>query len=78
MPEKIPYDAGLAFCQQLGLNGYSDVDLDFGAGFVYCDSHRRVHSTGWCTVPLYRKFPLDYPTLYDAEVAAKKAGLIDE
>jgi hypothetical protein len=33
-------------------------DRVYGTKFVYCRSHCRVHSTGWCTVPVLDKIPL--------------------
>jgi hypothetical protein len=42
-------------------------DAIWGTHYIYCASHLRVHSTGWCTVPLVDKVPLCGRTLDKAE-----------
>ena len=51
-------------------------DTLFGTNFVYCGSHCRVHSTGWCTVSVAKKRPLRGETIEDAEKYANTKGLI--
>lgn len=41
-------------------------DTAWGTQFVFCQSHGRVHGTGWCTVPPYMKIPLLGDTIEEA------------
>ena len=45
----------------------------WGDTWVYCASHCRVHSTGWCTVPNSEKTPIKADTLEEAEKAWKES-----
>jgi len=63
-----------------GLDPYSNDDKSFGSDFVYCASHVNVHSSGWCTVPLYHKLPMNTPketddSLPEARDEARLLGL---
>lgn len=49
-------------------------DTVFGAKYVYCGAHRKVHSTGWCTVRLALKRPLPGETKEEAFAEAEKLG----
>lgn len=54
-----------------------DNDMDdtaFGVDYVYCMSHLRAHSTGWCGVPNRDKIPLKAETLDEANVEVKDHG----
>jgi len=45
--------------ERLGIDADSEDDTVFGAKFVYCASHQKAHSVGWCTVGVDRKRPLN-------------------
>lgn len=60
--------------KELGLDPNSDDDTQFGADFVYCGSHMRSHSTGWCTVRLRGKRPLNAKTPEDARAEVQALG----
>lgn len=60
---------------ELGIDTKSD-DTVFGASYVYCDPHRTVHATGWCTVGIASKRPLDAANEKDALHEAALLGLI--
>ena len=48
-------------------------DLKFGADrYVYCKSHLRVHSTGWCTVPIRDKILMDSLDFHEAVAEADR------
>jgi hypothetical protein len=49
-------------------------DTTMGAKFVYCRSHLRPHSTGWCSVPTYHKVALDAETIEDALTEVRSYG----
>lgn len=51
-------------------------DKIFNEPFVYCGSHHRVHSTGWCTVNVCNKRPLRGDDIDSAIDHAFKLGLI--
>lgn len=38
---------------------FSSDDTQFNVPNVYCSSHMRIHSAGWCTVPNSLKLPDD-------------------
>lgn len=49
--------------ENLGIDPDASDDTVFGATFVYCGSHRNAHSTGWCSVPVASKRPLNAETI---------------
>jgi hypothetical protein len=49
-------------------------DEHMGA-FVYCASHLRSHSTGWCTVSAEDKIPLGVTTPDEAHSMCERLGL---
>lgn len=49
-------------------------DEHMGA-FVYCASHLRAHSTGWCTVGPLNKIPMPGATWQAAHAVADRLGL---
>lgn len=49
----------------------------WGDTYVYCASHMRVHSTGWCTVPNSEKTPIKADTLEEAEAAWRDSQQTD-
>lgn len=51
-------------------------DTIFNEKFVYCASHHRVHSTGWCTVDVIFKRPLAGDDIDSAEEYASRIGLL--
>lgn len=51
-------------------------DTIFNERFVYCKSHHKVHSTGWCTVSAIRKRPLIGDDIDSAEKEAIRLGLL--
>lgn len=59
----------------LGIDPELIDDTVFGATFVYCGSHNAVHSTGWCTVPVAGKRPLNSETKEEALAEAFRLGL---
>lgn len=64
---------------RLGLiSEYEDNEDDtiFNEKFIYCASHRRVHSTGWCTVDVIFKRPLAGDDIDSAEEYASRIGLL--
>lgn len=63
--------ANKANLERLGIDPNKD-DTVFGALFVYCGSHRRAHTVGWCEVDISRKRPLsaDSVDASEAEAAA--------
>lgn len=60
---------------KLGIDPELTDDTVFGAKFVYCGSHSAVHSTGWCTVPVAAKCPLNSDTKEEALAEAFRRGL---
>jgi hypothetical protein len=56
------YEVHEAYCAELGIDPNGDDDTVFGTDYIYCSSHRRGHSTGWCTVRNVNKVPLNAPT----------------
>lgn len=52
----------------------SDTALE--AEYVYCEAHCKVHSTGWCTVRLSLKRPLNARTKDEALAEASALGLL--
>lgn len=52
--------------KRLGIDSETEDDTVFGADFVYCTSHMRPHTAGWCTVGAARKRPLNAKNLEDA------------
>lgn len=54
------------FLVERGVDPSSSDDTQFGTDRVYCSSHVRVHSVGWCTVSNALKLPVDdtLPTVY--------------
>lgn len=54
-------------------------DVIDGVDWVYCFSHRRAHTTGWCTVPKSSKIPLatrgEGASYYTAQDEARAMGL---
>lgn len=57
-----------------GLDPYSHDDSVLGTAYVYCASHLRAHTSGWCTVSLVDKYPLDATTEPDATAEARAKG----
>lgn len=62
----------------LGIDAETEDDTVFGAKQLYCGAHRRVHSSGWCTVRLLQKRPLKAEDRTDAIVEATALGLLTE
>lgn len=58
----------------LGLNPDNNDDTVFGSRYVYCGAHRKAHSTGWCTVRLAHKRPLNSATRTEAMAEAEALG----
>jgi hypothetical protein len=58
--------------EKLGIDSAEVDDTVFGAKFVYCGSHHTAHSTGWCSVSVAAKRPLNAETKEEAfaEVSA--------
>lgn len=53
----------------------TDDEKTFGAEkWVYCKSHVRPHTTGWCTVSVKDKVPLDANNRADAYAEAREKG----
>ena len=63
-----------AYVLSLGLDPKSDDDTAFGVPYIYCSSHRRGHSTGWCTVRVIDKVPLEATTDTEAVAECRKLG----
>jgi len=42
--------------------------------WVYCDQHRRPHTTGWCTVPARNKTRLEATTVQSAQDECRARG----
>jgi hypothetical protein len=59
--------------EDLGIDPAAGDDV-FGAKFIYCGAHHRAHSSGWCTVRLALKRPLNAETEQDAKAEAKALG----
>jgi hypothetical protein len=60
--------------KRLGIDTDKDDDTVFGSKYVYCDGHRKTHSTGWCTVRLALKRPLTAETKEEALAEVAKLG----
>lgn len=59
----------------------TDDAKEFGEGsWVYCKSHRRPHTTGWCTVPANKKVRLEATDFEaaQAECRAKEYPLFED
>lgn len=76
----IPYGSDLAAIhanrenlKRLGIDTEKDDDTVFGSQFIYWGAHRMPHTTGWCTVRLALKRPLDAAT--SAEALSQVAAL---
>ena len=53
-----------------------DDSKEFGPdAWVYCKSHVRPHSTGWCTVPSTEKIKLEAKTRKGAHEECRARGL---
>jgi hypothetical protein len=51
--------------------------VHFGEGkWIYCKSHVRVHTTGWCTVPITEKVALNAETFGEAKAEAISMGFL--
>lgn len=59
--------------KKLGIDVDGD-DTVFGAKFVYCNAHRVAHSTGWCTVRIANKRPLNAETNTEAHAEVLALG----
>lgn len=57
----------------LGIDPDSE-DTVFGSKFVYCGAHMRAHATGWCTVRLVLKRPLNAESSKDANAEVLALG----
>lgn len=68
------YETHGEYVKALGVDPDSSDDTGFNSKYVYCGSHRRGHTTGWCTVHNRNKVPL--AALGDREAAdeCRKAG----
>lgn len=64
--------------ERLGIDPEEDDDTVFGARQLYCGAHRRVHGSGWCTVRIVQKRPLNAEDRADAIAEAKALGLLSE
>lgn len=49
-------------------------DTAFDAKYVYCGAHMRSHATGWCTVRLALKRPLEAQTGEEARAEVSSLG----
>jgi hypothetical protein len=50
-------------------------ETEFGKNsWVYCNQHRRPHSTGWCTVDNSNKVKLEATNLIDARAECNRRG----
>jgi hypothetical protein len=68
-----PGDTALAraeYVRSLGVNPEGRDDNEFGTTWIYCGSHREVHTAGWCHVDNAMKTPLEGITS-EAEGRAK-------
>lgn len=56
------------YLRSLDVDPDSSDDTQFGTEAVYCSSHMRIHSAGWCTVSNALKLPVneDLPQEYRA------------
>lgn len=59
-------------------DGLCDDDTIFETKFVYCSSHHRVHSVGWCSVDVINKRPLPGELIEEAELYALNLKLISK
>ena len=59
---------------RLGIDPYGE-DSVFGTPFVYCGAHMRAHTSGWCTVRLVLKRPLNAQTAAEAKAEVAELGL---
>lgn len=57
------------------LDPWGEDDSVLGVPFVYCHSHLRAHSTGWCTVAVGDKTPLAATDHETATAEAREMGL---
>lgn len=57
----------------LGINP-DDEDTVFGSKFVYCGAHHKAHTTGWCTVRLALKRPLNASSSVEANTEVLALG----
>jgi hypothetical protein len=60
--------------KSLGINPDNDDDTVFGVKYIYCGAHRKAHATGWCTVRLALKRPLQAATKEEALAEAETLG----
>lgn len=60
------YGPHAEYVKTLGVDPHSNDDTEFGTKFIYCASHLRSHSTGWCTVHNVQKVPLTADTTGEA------------
>ena len=51
-------------------------DTELGTTWVYCSQHRRVHPTGWCTVPNRDKTALSGKSYEEAHAEAIHLNLM--
>lgn len=50
------------------------LDTSFGSKFVYCGAHHEAHTSGWCTVRLALKRPLNAESWESARAEAEALG----
>lgn len=72
-PSATYHQANVAALTERGIDPYGDDDTVLGE-FVYCHQHCRSHATGWCTVSLAEKTPLDATTPEAALAEAREKG----
>jgi hypothetical protein len=68
------YDTHTPYLEKLGIDPEGVDDTVFGTEIVYCASHLRPHSTGWCTVDNVQKVPLVATEPAEAIKEARQLG----
>ena len=68
------YEPHGEYVTALGVDPDGSDDTEFNSKYVYCGSHRRGHSAGWCTVRNRNKVPLAAEGDQEAAAECRKAG----